>query len=219
MDRVKDFFGEQPTYFNTLTMQADDVSDIMKHWHTINKRIAYYYPHLKIFWVKELTKRGVRHLHFLTTRALDGAWLSRSWLEITGTSYIVQAGTSWAEVRNPAGYMLKYMTKAHEAIQLYEKGERMYGFLGAKAPARQLLGFEHEPLDFQLDQHWNVQSKYWMDFYNKLQIAYGQPFIEYMEYQTLNAFKRMDVDREKLNFYSPNANVMFTKVKLAEVIS
>jgi hypothetical protein len=188
---VKIYFGDNTTYFNTVTLQIDDEKDIMGYWKTLHKAIKYYYPHILIFWVKEYTKRGKAHLHFLTDRALDGAWLSRTWHKITGSSFVVKAGNTASEIRNPAAYMLKYMTKAHGSLDLYKKGERIYGFLGARSPKKKLLGFEAEPVEFYLDQHYNINSNYWMTWYNEKQLLYGSSFIEYMNYITLPLFKKL----------------------------
>jgi hypothetical protein len=209
MDRVKTFFSDDQIYFNTVTQQIDDATDIQRYWHLLYMRIKYYYQGIRIFWVKEYTKKGKAHLHFLSSRSLDGSWLSRSWLEITGTSYVVKAGNTTGEIRNPAAYMLKYMTKAHGALDMYEKGERIYGFKGAKAPAVKKLGFKEDTLEFSLDQHYNPGSKYWGEWYNSMQLWIGPAFIDYMNYQTLSTI-------EKLNFESAIVDTMFTGVELFE---
>lgn len=165
MDRVKAFYGDNQVYFNTLTLQIDDNHDIMKYWHLFYMRLKYYYPHILIFWVKEYTRRGKAHIHYTTSRALDEQWVKRSWNQITGTSYIAKCGDSSSEIRSPAAYMLKYMTKAHSKLDLYQKGERIYGFLGAKAPPKKILGFESEIEQIILEQHFNIASPYWNIFY------------------------------------------------------
>lgn len=168
MDRVKLFMADDDCRFITLTMQADDRSNIMKHWNVLNLDLKRIYPGIRGFWVKEYTKKGVAHLHILVNRYIDQAWLSRRWYEITGTSYIVYA-TETHDVHNPAGYMLKYMTKAHTGLHNYNKGERLYGFFGAKAPKVTKLGFKAEVIDFELDQHINSQSKYYWEWLTALQ--------------------------------------------------
>lgn len=184
MNRVKTFFGDQQTYFNTLTIQINDDQDIMKYWAILRKRIKYYYPYLLIFWVKEYTKRGKAHLHFISSRALDGAWIQNEWYRITGTSFIVKCGNTTGEIRNPAAYMLKYMTKCHNNLDLYQKGERIYGFNGARAPPVELLGFESKAEDFLLYQHYNIYSNYWTTWYNEKQALIGPLFISYINYIT-----------------------------------
>lgn len=213
MDRVKAFFLDDQLYFNTITMQSDDKSNIMKHWHTLIRRLNRYYKGLRIFWVKEYTKRHTAHLHFLTTQALDGSWLSRAWLEITGTSYVVKCGNTTGEIRNAAGYMLKYMTKAHGNLDLYDKGERIYGFLGAKAPPVQKLGFNEDPLEFVLEQHYNTGSAYWQEWYNAMQLWIGPAFINYIEYHTLSIIDKVKVE-QSLTSESPNVEPIFTRVEL-----
>lgn len=106
-------------------------------------------------------------MHVLVNRYVDQGWLSRRWYEITGTSYIAYMERV-DDIRNPAAYMLKYMTKAHHELELYRKGERIYGFFGQRAPAKKLLGFESEPVEFILGQHWNPESKYWQDYTGKI---------------------------------------------------
>lgn len=206
MDRVKAFYLDSSVYFNTITLQADDHTNIMRHWKKLTDQLRYYYPHLLIFWTKEYTKRGQAHLHFLTNQALDGQWLSRTWLNITGTSYIVKCGNTTGEIRNPAAYMLKYMTKAHNSLDLFDKGERIYGFLGARAPAVPKKGFDEEPLEFVLDQHYNPSSNYWPAWYDSMQKWIGPAFISYMNYQTLSPI-------QKLNYESANVEAEFTKVQ------
>lgn len=107
--------------------------------------------------------------------------------------------------------MLKYMTKAHGNLDMYQKGERIYGFLGAKSPAAKKLGFQEEPLEFILDQHYNTASAYWGEFYNQMQLWIGPAFISYMDYLTLSTI-------EKLNFESAKVDTMFTGVELHEDI-
>lgn len=217
MDRVKSFFQDDQVYFMTLTMRADDHSDIMQHWHVLYQRLKYYYPGLRVFWVKEKTKRGIDHLHCIVTRSIDGKWLSRAWLEITKTSFIVKIDNS-SEIMNAAGYMLKYMTKAHENILQYNKGERLYGFNGARSPPTEKLGYNEEPLEFVLGQHYNPSSKYWMTYYNNLQVAIGRPFIEYMSFLTLDTLDKIKVLRAKLNSKSPSFDECLPKVKLSSSV-
>lgn len=203
MNRVTKFFADDTLRFMTVTMQADDKSSIMDHWHVLLVDIKRHYPRVRGFWVKEFTKRGVRHLHVLVTRYVDQAWLQRRWHEITRTSWnikIKKVDDSF-EVKNAAAYMLKYMTKAHNHLELFDKGERIYGFFGARAPPKELLGFEKPSCEFILDQHYNPSSKYWSDYitplthkgwkdwehpgwYNIMQRKYGPPFIDYMERMT-----------------------------------
>lgn len=213
MDRVRAFFGDSPTFFNTITMQADDHTNIMHHWKKLTDTLRYYYPHLLIFWVKEYTQKGTAHLHFISSQSLDGAWLSRAWLQITGTSYVVKCGNSSFEIKNAAGYMLKYMTKAHAALDMYDKGERIYGFLGAKAPAIAKMGYEEEVLEFTLEQHYNTGSKHWEKWYNEKQQQIGPAFISYMDYLTLSPGRRIQVEEQKLNFESPTVEPIFTRVE------
>lgn len=183
MDRVKLWFADDELRFMTLTMQADDKSNIMDHWHVLLVDLKRHYPGIRGFWVKEYTKRKVAHLHILVNRFVDQAWLSRRWLEITGTSYIAYIERI-DDIRNPAAYMLKYMTKAHGELDLYGKGERIYGFFGAVAPKKVLLGFDDKVEEFYLDQHYNVGSAYWLPWYNQMQLLYGPAFIEYIELAT-----------------------------------
>lgn len=192
--RVNAFFGDQQVYFNTFTLQTDNNGDIMRYWNLIQQRIKYYYPHMLIFWTKEYTRAGKAHLHFISSRSIDGAWASREWFRITGNSYVVKCGNTSSEVKNPGAYMLKYLTKAHNGLDMFEKNERIYGFLGAKAPPVEKLGFESACVSFELDQHYNLDSKYWQDWYNERQIAYGRPFVETMAYYTLAPMKRYKID-------------------------
>ncbi len=202
MDRVREFFADDDLRFMTLTMQADDKSNIMHHWNTLLLDIKRHYRGIRGFLVKEYTKRGVAHIHALVTRFIDQAWLSRRWHEITGTSFIVHMEEAF-EVKNAAAYMLKYMTKAHGALDLYAKGERIFSFFGARAPAKKLLGFEEAPKEFVMGQHYNPESRYWLDYidnkgrecegwYTEMQRKIGPAFIDYMERMTITQKKQND---------------------------
>lgn len=184
--------------FMTLTMQADDKSPIMDHWHVLMVDLKRHHPGLRGVWCKEYTKQGVNHMHILVNRFIDQKWLSRRWLEITKTSYIAYMERI-DDIRNPAGYMLKYLTKAHHELDMFQKGERIYGYFGARAPKKELLGFDKEPAEFLLKQHYNPESAYWLDyidkkgwpttgFYNKMQQQIGPAFIDYMEKATMRDF-------------------------------
>lgn len=130
MDRVVNFFeAQEELRFMTLTKSIHDNTDIMTHWHTLMVDLKRKFPGIAGFWVKEYTKRGHAHLHAIVNRYIPQEWLKQRWLDITCTSYIVHI-EAMANINNPAGYMLKYMTKAHAAD--YKKGERIYGFFRTK---------------------------------------------------------------------------------------
>lgn len=145
MERVKHFFSDdEQLRFMTLTKSINDNADIMTHWHTLMVDLKRKFPGLKGFWVKEYTKRGKAHLHMIVNRYIPQEWLSERWYEITRTSYIVHI-EAMSDIKNPAAYMLKYMTKAMQAN--YQKGERIYGFFRcqgtAKKPNAPLRGRGH----------------------------------------------------------------------------
>lgn len=137
MDRVKYFFkSDDRLRFMTLTKSIHDQTDIMKHWNTLLTDIKRKFPGIKGFWVKEYTKKGVAHLHVIVDRYIPQEWLKERWLGITCTSYIVHV-EEMDDINNPAGYMLKYMTKAHASD--YRKGERIYGFFRGSCSTQRTL--------------------------------------------------------------------------------
>jgi hypothetical protein len=84
--------------------------------------------------------------------------------------------------------MLKYLTNAHNNLEMFDKGEGIYGFFGARAPLKELLGFEKPSTEFILDQHFNPSSKYWHDYvapltskggWQALRFCIGCPAIAY----------------------------------------
>lgn len=202
LDRIKEFFADDTVWFMTLTMQATDNSDIMKHWHELQHHaLNYYYKGLRGFWTVELTKRGKAHLHALITQSIDTAWLQRAWKQITNSSYIARCEPT-QDIKNPAGYMLKYITKQHNNDHLFKKGTRRYGFFGAPSPKIKLLGFEDDdPGEFILDRHFNQSSKHWPAYYQELQLAGGPAFISWFNRETLNDFDKV---RERNYGYHDN---------------
>lgn len=130
MDRVQRYFtGEPELYFVTLTEQADSGRDIMKDANRLRTRLKRVNPQLKAFWVKEFTKRGVRHLHCIFNMTFTKEELTQHWTRSTkGVSWHIDI-TPARSVRNPAGYMMKYMTKQLEGGDHgFKDNERRYGF-------------------------------------------------------------------------------------------
>ena len=163
MDKVNLFFNSMKCRFMTLTMLATDPRDIMKFWNILRTDLERNYRGIVGFWGKEFTKAAVRHLHVIVNKYIKWSWLSRRWKEITGTSHVVRMNR--AEVRSAAAYMFKYMSKAYNwsVESLYRKGERRYGFFGAKAPKLDLSGFSTRVLNVELGVRYNPMSSEWFD--------------------------------------------------------
>jgi len=107
----------------TLTLKAGtDDSLITKYWNTLRQELKDEGLEIKrFFWTKEFTKRGVRHLHVLIDRYIPKVVIKKLWRRITGGSYIVHI--TRMQLRNPAGYAAKYMTKGflEGAFRKYER--------------------------------------------------------------------------------------------------
>jgi len=198
LDRVKEWFADDEVRFMTVTMRIKrDGSDVasqnarlMKCWHVLMVDLKRMYPGIRGWWMKEPTKRGAMHLHALVTRYVDIHWLKRRWHEITGDSYQCWMEEAF-EIKNTAAYMMKYMTKQVNGEERFLKGERHYGFFGAKAPPVKLLGFEEKVTDFELDPHFNPASVYWLDFYYKPRFEkYGPVAVEFINRALLNVHDR-----------------------------
>jgi hypothetical protein len=113
LDDVNVFFQDERVRFMTLTERstATNKNDIMKHYRRLMDNLKNRHPGLKAFWVKEFTKRGVRHLHIAINAYIAQSELKTLWKKATyGQSYIVHIEDT-CEVRNTAAYITKYMTK------------------------------------------------------------------------------------------------------------
>ncbi|MFZ3059323.1 MAG: hypothetical protein WA102_06225 [Candidatus Methanoperedens sp.] len=145
LDRVALNFGQyQDDYFLTLTdhLHPADITKHQNHFMTVLKRT---FDVDKTFWTKEYTPPshpytdwkgvtrlsvgGVAHLHELLSFNGDNipseSEMSDIWLRANGDSYIVDLQK--VNLRNPAGYMCKYMDKAFESYK-YLKNENRYQF-------------------------------------------------------------------------------------------
>ncbi|WP_145972511.1 inovirus Gp2 family protein [Methanocella paludicola] len=146
----------------TLTERstAKNKDKIMKHYRRLMDNLKKEYPGLKAFWVKEFTKRGVRHLHVALNMYIPQARIKKLWTRATdGESYIVHIEDT-CEVRNAAGYMMKYMTKQLEGGDNFKTHERRYGFNGEKRPKPpEWEGKAEGEIEVEIDPHFNPQLK------------------------------------------------------------
>lgn len=122
------------------------------------------------------------------------ARIKQLWIKATeGQSYIVHIEDT-CEVHNAAAYMMKYMTKQLDGGDNFRKHERRYGFNGGRRPKHPNWDGKAEgDIEVEIDPHFNIGSKYWLDYYNKNQIAYGPAYIEYMNYLTSNTFTKLKI--------------------------
>lgn len=91
------------------------------------------YRNIKYFWTKEFQKNGQLHLHILINVYIPVDVIRAAWEWATyGTSRIVFITKINNEIRNPAGYMTKYMTKELEQSHEFRYKERRYGFSRGK---------------------------------------------------------------------------------------
>lgn len=145
LDRVAlNFTQDQDYYFLTLTdhLHPDDITKHQNHFMTVLKQN---FNVDKTFWTKEytppshdytdwkgVTRRsvgGVKHLHellsFNDNNIPSESEISDIWLRVNGDSYIVDLQK--VNLRNPAGYMCKYMDKTFDDYQ-YLKNENRFQF-------------------------------------------------------------------------------------------
>lgn len=110
----------------TLTLRAGvDDTMITKYWNTLRVELKDSgYAISKFFWTKEFTKRGVRHLHVLIDRYIPHGVVRRLWRRITHSSFIVHI--TRMNLKNPAGYSSKYMSKGFLQGK-FRKYERRFG--------------------------------------------------------------------------------------------
>ena len=146
MDKVKRGFGSDRVRFLTLTIppQIDNYKGrrLMKAWNRFRTRIKQLFSGFKYFWVKEFTKKGIRHLHIMINVYIPIAVIKRVWKKATTYTVKVQngreeretfasithiSGSKKRKIMNAAGYMTKYMTKQMQGRNFDER-ERRYGF-------------------------------------------------------------------------------------------
>jgi hypothetical protein len=119
----------------TLTQKLGSVRNLMEDWAALRHLLSRAGYHLRYFWSKEFTINGQRHLHLLINAYIPQKTLSLMWKLVTdGESYIVwinaaDHGNFSDDIRSPAGYMSKYLTKAYNKNEVsFNKGEHRYGF-------------------------------------------------------------------------------------------
>jgi hypothetical protein len=186
LDDVNMFFYGEHVRFMTLTERstAKNKENIMKHYRRLMDNLRQEYKGLKVFWVKEFTKRGVRHLHVALNTYIPQSRIKQLWIKATeGQSYIVHIEDT-CEVRNAAAYMMKYMTKQLDGGDNFKRYERRFGFSGGKRPKHYWEGRAEGDIEVEIDPHFHQDSKYWFDYYNKNQIAYGPAYIDFMNFAT-----------------------------------
>jgi len=209
LDDTNMFFEYEHVRFMTLTEKAtaSNKNQIMKHYRRLMDNLKRKYPGLKAFWVKEFTKRGTRHLHVVVNQYIPQSEIKRLWKRATGgESYIVHIEDA-KEVRNAAAYMMKYMSKQLHGGDNFKRGERRYGFSGGRRPKTAWLSKAEGQIEVEIEPHYNPKSDYWLDYYNKNQIAYGPAFIEFMNYITNSTIIKQKIRLVKIRLgYEENVN-------------
>lgn len=236
LDQVGLYFaGDKELYFYTFTEQADSgrniTSDLASFKRTLIKglkeRVTGTYnkwktrweprPKPKAYLSKEFTLRGVRHIHMIADFKMDNEELTQRWRHATHGVSDQAYGTQALEIKKPAAYMMKYMSKQlsadkehfYEGEYQFRRHERRYSFWkpeGMKSIPKIEWIDETRPkgeIDVYLHPQWNTESKYYQSWYNDLARKWGVPFIEYMEQQT----------SKKLNFKTLDIDTMFTGVE------
>jgi hypothetical protein len=223
MDQVNLYFsGDPEVYFYTFTEQADSGRDIMADLRRFRKTLQHGLkirqpgtqrtwltkwpplPKAKAFYVKEFTKRGVRHIHMITTLHMSNEELAQRWRYATYGISDQARVTESQSIRSPAGYMMKYMGKqlTEDREQFYEgeyqfkKHERRTGFWKPEGMTTiPKIAWEHAPtpgeeIQVELGHQWNEESTHWRSWYDDLAARWGEPFTRYMEYSTLNEIQK-----------------------------
>lgn len=135
LDRVKPYFKGERVRMWTLTIREGcDDEQITKAWARIRANLAKQGLHgIKFFWGKEFQKNGTRHLHVLISARVgwDNEKLAHYWhLATEQTSWQVDKGREEGseELRNPAGYICKYMDKgfAGEPLKMEKDGVTVF---------------------------------------------------------------------------------------------
>lgn len=136
LDDVHQGFVGEHVRFCTLTLRrGDDERTNRAHnrrlsgyWNKLNMRLRNRegFRDLKFFYTLELTEKKMLHMHVLWNIWIDFYKLSQMWFECTDkTSYIVFLQD--VEIRSPAGYISKYLTKSFE-FDIGNRKLRRYGF-------------------------------------------------------------------------------------------
>lgn len=103
------------------------------------------FPGLFYVWVAELQKRGTIHFHICTNAGwIDSSWVQDTWRRITGDETLL---THVMGVKNPGGYMAKYLAKGQNDVSQPIWGRRCCVSWGL-ARAIRARSCTREPMDF-----------------------------------------------------------------------
>lgn len=134
----------------TLGPQAEN-NMIGKYWARFRSYLLKYYGlKLAFFWVKEFTQAGKMHMHVLIDQYVHWSKIKKAWKWATyGTSYVIHlTGSKENGIYNPAGYMMKYITKTCKDERFGRKVRR-YGFSrtpGFNPPRKEKSGDMYAPV-------------------------------------------------------------------------
>jgi len=120
--------------FTTLTVEFDGTDECRER---INKDFSLYWRRFRAtFWKRgikfsyfkmiEFTQKNIKHIHLMTSPALDYFDVQEAWAHATRGSLIVES-ESVKDVRRVSHYLSKYLTKL-TSYSLYSKHERIYSF-------------------------------------------------------------------------------------------
>lgn len=135
LDRVTACFKGERVRMWTLTIREGcNDEQIGKAWARVRSNLSKQgFIAVKFFWVKEFQENGQRHMHVLISARVD--WnqetLKRYWhLATEKTSWQTDRTEGTEDLRTPAGYISKYMTKGFcggEMEHHFNRKERRYG--------------------------------------------------------------------------------------------
>jgi hypothetical protein len=188
LDRCRDGFAGERVRFLTLTLSPDaDNKRITQYWNRFKASLYKKgYRRFKYFWVKEFTKQGVCHLHVAISAYIPKSLIDRYWnLATEKTSFITYISYK-GFLKNPAGYMTKYMTKQLYEGDLYERGERRFGFSRHQSFLAVKKSYMAQPPRIQFGAHINQDSKYWPEIRDKQIDQAGIYAQQYFEAKTLS---------------------------------
>jgi hypothetical protein len=121
-------------------------------WNNLHRKLNHRYGPFSYLWAHEHTKRRYSHLHLLGSLELEPSELSAMWLQVTGSSFIVDVQP--VESARAADYLAKYCTEQAtlRASPEYRhmQGKRFY----SKSRDVKFADFRNQAEDIEASGEW-----------------------------------------------------------------